>query len=118
MKDFNVVISKVIIGAVLLAAIVVLIGGAVYLLQHGHETISYQVFQGEPKPYTSFFAIWKDAFTLSGRGIIQLGLLLLVVGQFVRVFLTLFLFTEDKDYFFSGASLIILVILFCSILGI
>lgn len=117
MDNFSLLISKLIIGVVLFATLVVCIGGAIYLSQHGGDAHNYQHFQGEPQRFTSFFGIWRSAFTFSARGIMQLGLLLLVFGQSVRVLLTLFLFTREKDYFFSVASLIILAILLYSLLG-
>lgn len=117
MENFRLAISKLIIGAVLLATVVVCIGGIMYLWQHGTDRISYELFQGEPKASTTFLGIWSEAFSFSARGIIQLGLLLLVIGQSVRVLLTLCLFAKEKDYFFSIVSLVILVILIASLLG-
>lgn len=114
-ENYKLMISKVIIGAVLVAAVITGIGGIMHLWLHGHEIVSYQMFQGEPKPYTSFFGIWQTAFSFSAKGIMQLGLLLLVLGQIVRVLLTLFLFAKEKDYFFSFASLFILVVMLVSL---
>lgn len=117
MEKFRLAISKLIIGSVLLATIVVCLGGVMYLWQHSTDRISYLLFQGEPKPFTTVFGIWHSAFSFSARGIIQLGLLLLVIAQSVRVLLTLCLFAKEKDGFFSMVSLFILVILICSLAG-
>ncbi len=117
MENFKLIISKLIIAIVIIATIVTCVGGIMYLWQHGHETISYQLFQGEPQPYTSFFGIWQSAFSFSAKGIMQLGLLLLVVGQAVRVLLTTWLFAKEKDYFFSFSSLFIFAVMMYSLFG-
>lgn len=117
MENFNLIIGKFIITFVIIAAVVASLGGVLYLWQNGHETINYHLFQGEPKMYTSFSGILDAAFSFSAKGIIQLGILLLVLGQVGRVFLTLCLFVKEKDYFFSFSSLFIFVIMVVSLLS-
>ena len=69
---------------VLIAAVVGLIGGAVYLLHHGHDAPRYHVFTGEPAEYRSVTDIVTDALEGRGRGLIQLGVLLLVATPVAR----------------------------------
>ncbi len=117
MENFKLMISKLIITIVIIASVISCIGGIVYLWYHGHETISYQLFQSEPQPFTSFFGIWQQAFSFSPKGVMQLGLLLLVVGQAVRVMLTTWLFAKENDYFFSFSSLFIFAVMMYSLFG-
>ena len=63
---------------VLLAASVVLLGGILYLIRHGSELPDDKVFHGEPADLRSPRGTVLDAMHSSARGIIQLGLLLLV----------------------------------------
>jgi uncharacterized membrane protein len=66
---------------VMLAAVVVCLGGAFYLSRHGSSVPLYGVFHGEPTDLRSVSGIVTDALSLQGRGIIQLGLLLLVATR-------------------------------------
>ena len=57
--------------------LVVALGAVVFLARHGSEQPLYQVFRGEPSDLKTVPGILRDAFTGRGRGLIQLGLLLL-----------------------------------------
>jgi uncharacterized membrane protein len=61
-----------------LAAIVVFCGGIIFLAHHGESHTNYHIFQGEPETLTRIPAILQYASQGHGRGIIQLGLLLLI----------------------------------------
>ena len=79
---------------VLVAATVVVCGGVVYLLRHGHASPEYRVFRGEPSDLRSISGIVSDARSLSGRGLIQLGLLLLIGTPIARVMFSVVGFLE------------------------
>src|ERR1051326_7204570 len=66
---------------VLTSAFVVFFGGAIYLARHGRSTVDYRIFQGEPADYRQISGIVRQALNLRGRGIIQLGLLLLIATR-------------------------------------
>lgn len=85
---------------VLLSAIIVSFGGVVYVWRHSGSTVHYRVFRGEPSDLRNLEGIAADVETFSGRGIIQIGLMLLVGLQLMRVVLTgaLFLISRDKLY--------------------
>jgi len=70
---------------VLLSASVVLIGGIIYLFRHGLATASYRTFEGDLSPLRSLPGITHGVLQLSGRAIIQLGLLLLIATPVARV---------------------------------
>src|SRR5262245_23053239 len=70
---------------VLLAAAVVLLGGVVYLIQHGGEQPDRAAFHGEPADLRNPSGIAARALELDGRGIIMVGLLLLVATPVARV---------------------------------
>ena len=111
----RVLISQLIISIIFVSSLLVLIGGTLYLIHHGHDTVSFQKFQGEPVTYTSFMGICKAALSLSARGLIELGLLFMVMGQAIRVLLTLILFALEKDKIFILISLFILIIMIYSL---
>jgi len=102
---------------VLTSAFVVLFGGTIYLARHGRSTVDYRIFQGEPADYRQISGIVHEALHLSGRGIIQLGLLLLIATPIARVIFALFGFAAEKDRMYACFTAIVLVILLYSVLG-
>ena len=60
------------------AAAVVLVGAAAYLVRHGFGHANYRVFRGEPSDLRTLRGIVRAALGLHPRGIIQLGLVLLI----------------------------------------
>lgn len=96
---------------VLLAASVVIVGMAFYLLRNGGERTSYRVFQGEPANLKTLNGVMHDSARLSGRGIIQLGILLLIATPVARVAFSLFAFLREKDYTYTVFTIIVLSLL-------
>ena len=100
------------------AAAVAIIGGLVFLARHGSETASYGVFRGEPQDLRSIGGVLRDARTLSGRGVIQLGLLLLIATPIARVALTLVAFERLGDRRYVVITGIVLALLLASLVGV
>lgn len=98
-----------------LSVVVVSIGGILYLMQCGQETMHYQTFHFEPGVPTSLLDIWHELTKSSAQGIIQFGLILLILTQVLRVALTAWLFMRERDYIFTWISSIILLVLIYSI---
>jgi uncharacterized membrane protein len=99
---------------VVLAAIVVLAGGLLYLVRHGSEKPDYRVFRGEPADLRSPSGIVVDAGKLKSRGIIQLGLLLLIATPVARVLFSAVGFARQRDWIYVGLTLVVLAGLVCS----
>jgi uncharacterized membrane protein len=100
-----------------LAAVVVFIGGIIYLKRHGHEPANYHVFQGEPTDLKTVPGIIRSAMGLHGRGIIQFGLLLLIATPVFRVALSIWGFAAEKDHMYTLFTIIVLIVLLYSLLG-
>ncbi|HXM64359.1 MAG TPA: DUF1634 domain-containing protein [Terriglobales bacterium] len=100
-----------------LSALVVLFGGIIYLARHGREPASYKVFLGEPSDLKSLSGIVREAFGFRGRGIIQLGLLLLIATPVARVALAIWGFAEEHDRMYMIFTGIVLIVLLYSLLG-
>lgn len=113
----EVIIGSLLRTGVILAASVVLIGGIVYLARHGHETIDYTNFHGEPEALKSIPAVVGGVASGSARAIIQLGLLLLIATPIARVLFAAIAFALEKDYVYVVITLIVLAILLYSLLG-
>jgi uncharacterized membrane protein len=102
---------------VFLSALVVFTGGAVYLARHGTEPADYRIFRAEPVELRALHGILREAFSLQGRGIIQLGLLLLIATPVTRVALSIIGFTAERDRMYVGFASIVLVVLLYSLFG-
>jgi uncharacterized membrane protein len=102
---------------VLLAAAVVCAGGAFYLIRHGASVPHYRVFYGEPPDLRSISGIVTDVLALQSRGVIQLGLLLLVATPVARVAFSVFAFARQGDRTYVIIALVVLAVLLYSLVG-
>ncbi len=114
---FEQVLGNLLRAGVLLAAAVVLVGAGVYLARHGAEPPQYQFFRGEPSDLRSVGGVLRMAGSLSGRGIIQLGCLLLVATPIMRVAVSLAAFARARDGTYVLVTAIVLALLLVSLLG-
>jgi uncharacterized membrane protein len=102
---------------VLLAASLVFIGGIVYLSRHDLPAINYRVFQGEPQELRTVSGILREAAKFHGRGLIQLGLLILIATPVARVLFSVFAFVYEKDWTYMAITVIVLALLCYSLFG-
>jgi uncharacterized membrane protein len=102
---------------VIISAAVVTIGALIYLSRHGTDMPYYRSFKGEPADLRSVGGIIKESFWLGGRGIIQLGLLLLISTPIMRVLLSFITFSIQGDKTYIAITLIVFAILIYSLTG-
>ena len=100
-----------------LAAAVVFAGGLVYLFRHGAEQPAYHVFRGEPSDLRGVGGILQDVLSGRGRGVIQLGLLLLIATPVARVAYLVYAFARQKDWLYAVVALIVLLLLAYGLAG-
>ena len=100
---------------VALAAGIVLIGGIVFLTRHRVPVTNYSVFSGEPVEYRTISGIFHEAAAFQGRGLIQLGLLVLIATPVARVVFSLLAFLYQKDWKYSIFTAIVLGLLLYSL---
>jgi uncharacterized membrane protein len=111
------ILGNLLRAGVLLSALVVLIGGVIYLLRHGRSPMDFGVFRGEPADLRGVRGIIRDTLALRGRGIIQLGLLLLIATPVARVAFSIFGFAEERDHMYLVFTVIVFSILLYSLIG-
>lgn len=99
------------------AAAVVLVGAAAYLVRHGFGHANYRVFRGEPSDLRTLRGIVRAALGLHPRGIIQLGLVLLIATPVARVAFSVFAFAVERDRMYVVFTLMVLGILIVSLAG-
>jgi len=100
---------------VMLAAVVVAAGGMLYLVRHGAESPDLHVFQGEPANLRTPMGVATNVCEGSARGVIQLGLLLLIATPVARVMFSVFAFGVQRDYTYVCITLLVLAVLFYSL---
>jgi uncharacterized membrane protein len=111
------IIGNLLRWGVITAAAVVFLGAIVYLAGHGLENTAdhYHIFKGEPGDLRSPAGVVSDAWTLRGRGLIQLGLLLLIATPIARVIFSVYAFARQRDYLYVLFTLIVLAVLLFSL---
>jgi uncharacterized membrane protein len=116
-QKVEVIIGNLLRAGVLLAAGVVVAGASIYLVRHGAEPADYRTFRGEPSELRHLSGIVGYAMALRGRGIIQLGLLLLIATPIARVAFSTIAFAAEKDRMYVGFTLIVLAVLMYGLVG-
>ena len=111
------VIGSLLRVGVLLAAAVVACGGIVYLARHGTAIPDYTVYHGEPPEARTLSEILSYALSFHGRGIIQLGLLILIATPVARVAFSVVAFALERDRLYVVVTLIVLAVLIFSLSG-
>jgi len=115
-RRLETVIGRMLQFGVFLAAAVVAAGAAVYLMRHHSEPVNYRHFvEGGPSIET-LGGIIQSAAHLSGQGLIQLGLVLLILTPVARVVMAVVGFLMEKDRLYAVVSLIVLLVLAFSLI--
>jgi uncharacterized membrane protein len=103
---------------VIVSALVVFAGGVLFLVRHGREKFEVEKlheFKEEPAEFRKPGLIVREAAAGRGRGLIQLGLLLLIATPVARVVFSAFAFLRQRDYTYVAITLIVLVVLLYSL---
>jgi len=111
------IIGNLLRAGVFISAALVLIGGVVYLRRDGAARPHYGAFQGEPEDLLNVSGILHSAMSLHGRGIIQLGLLILIATPVARVVFSVIAFALERDRLYVLVTLIVLAVLTFSLAG-
>lgn len=111
------IIGRLLQVGVSLSALLVLIGGVLYLARYGHTVPNYRVFRGEPQDLRSVSQIVADLLTLRRRAMIQFGLLLLIATPVARVVFSVYAFARQRDRTYVVLTLIVLAVLLYSLIG-
>jgi uncharacterized membrane protein len=116
-QQFENMIGNLLRIGVSLSAFVVALGAVIYLVRHGRSPADYRVFRGEPSEFRNLSGIVHSALTFHGRGIIQLGLLLLIATPVARVAFAIWGFAAEHDRMYMIFTGIVLIVLLYSLLG-
>lgn len=107
------VMTLILLIGTFIAIVLVLTGGALFLLKHGGQLVDYQRLEASHFNIT----IRHLAFTATPLFLVQLGLLTLVATQILRVLLLVLYYGAIRDYKFTLISFFILIILLYSFIA-
>jgi uncharacterized membrane protein len=102
---------------VTIAAMVVLLGGVMYLVQNGGSLRDYQHFHAATPATTTVSGILASAAHLDPRGIMGIGILLLIATPVCRVLFGVVGFAILRDRLYTVISLIVLSVLLFSFIS-
>ncbi len=102
---------------VTIAALVVLIGGVLYLVQNGGSLRGYEHFHAATPATTTISGIVASAAHLDPRGIMGFGLLLLIATPVCRVIFGVVGFALLRDKLYTVISLVVLCVLLFSFIA-
>lgn len=116
-EKMDVIVGNLLRAGVALSGAIVFAGGLIYLVRHGFEAPDYHVFRGEPADLRTLGGILRETVAFRGRGIIQLGLLLLIATPVARVAYLVYAFARQNDRLYSWIALIVLFLLAYGLIG-
>jgi uncharacterized membrane protein len=111
------IVSIVLRTGVILSGSIVLLGGIYFLMRHGSETVNYHMFEAQKLPGHYILEIIRGALRLSGRSIIQLGVLCLIATPIMRVAVSLLGFALERDRTYVLITSLVLAILLYSLIS-
>lgn len=110
-QQLEIIVGYLLRTGVVIAAMVVLMGGVLLLTRHGGTHVDYRTFHGEPAALRHVSGIISGALHGQARAVIQLGLLLLIATPVARVVLCAIGFSRERDYRYVVITLIVLAVL-------
>jgi uncharacterized membrane protein len=112
----EVIMGRLLQVGVLLAASVVLVGGAMYVSAHAGEAANYRVFVAQPAGVRRLPALVGGIVRGDASAVIQLGILLLVATPIGRVVFAVIGFMLERDRLYVAVSLTVLAVLLVGLL--
>jgi len=110
-RDVEQVVGRLLQAGVVLASIVVVLGGTLLLARHGAEATAFSVFRGGSSHLRSVSAAIVGAVHGDPSAIVQLGLVLLIATPVARVALTLAAFVAQRDRLYVAMTALVLALL-------
>ncbi len=115
-RRLEIIIGRLLQTGVLLAAAMVVAGGAFYLVQHHSERVDFRAFVPGSQDLRTLPGIVRSAAHFHSEALIQIGLLLLIATPIARVAMAIVGFALERDRLYTVVSLIVLLILAFSLI--
>jgi uncharacterized membrane protein len=101
---------------IVISALITLAGGILYLAS-GVTHVDYRTFHGEPVSLRRVADIMRAAVALDPRGVMQLGIVLLLATPLARVVLAAIAFAIRRDALYVVVTAMVFSVLLFSLLG-
>ncbi len=115
MQRMQHIMSVILTVGTLLSLGIVTLGGALYLFHFGHQNMAWELVQSNDYA-TTIPQIWQAASTFSPLGIVELGLVLLVATQVIRVALLVGFYAVIRDTRFTLICVFVLALMLYSLI--
>lgn len=115
MKITDILIGKILLIGVIISASIVLLGGIIFLMQHGTDIYVNQTFSKSLEIF-SVKSVMVGIIQFNARSLIIFGLSILFLTQLLRVILTALYFIEKKEFSYFWMSILVFAVLLYSIL--
>lgn len=117
-RDIELLVGRLLRTGVITASCIVLLGGILFLIQHGSSPMpSYHHFNGEDSSFTTFGSIISSTLQFNAKGIIQFGVMVLIATPVLRIALSLLGFALEKDKLYVIITTIVLCVMLFSTIG-
>jgi len=113
-ERLRLLMSRLMIWGILLAAVVMLAGGAVFLAHHAWQQPGDHKFTGEPADLRHPVAIINAALQGNDDSLIQIGVLLMLFNPLVRVAMAALGFLAARDRLYAGIAAFVFAVLVVS----
>lgn len=113
----EILIANLLRAGVVISALVVLAGAVPFLGAHPRARVAFHTFHGEPDELRTVHGVVAYAIGGHARGVIQLGLLLLIATPIARVMFSAAAFAIEGDRMYVAFTLIVLAVLLYSLFG-
>jgi uncharacterized membrane protein len=102
---------------VLVASLVVLVGGILYVRAHVGSWPDYHTFRSEPENLRQIAGVGRGVVAGNPASIIILGVLLLIATPVTRVAFAVVAFAMERDKLYVAVSLLVLAVLLFGFIG-
>ena len=116
-KDIQSLVGNLLRAGVYISMVIVVLGGIIYLFEHGHEKTDYAEFSFNKVSLKTVESIFANVLTFKGAAVVQFGLLMLIFTPIARVLMAVVTFFIEKDYLYVLIGLIVLAIIMASLGG-
>ncbi len=110
-KSVEIFLGRMLRWGVLLAALVVFVGGVRFVAESYDVRQDYRTFRGEPAELRVVPQIMHEAIALRPLGVVQFGLLLLIATPVARVLFSVLGFGLERDWMYVVITLLVLALL-------
>jgi uncharacterized membrane protein len=110
-RKMEIIMGRLLQVGVLLASLVMMIGGIVYVRAHQGAIPDYRVFESGPQALRRVGGVMSGVATGDPAAIIQLAVLLLIATPVARVIFALVAFGVERDKLYVAISAVVLAVL-------